>query len=210
VGVEGDAVDDCGDESGVGDAVVALVAAVIATPEPCLSDSPHRSFFGEERVAVVLPGAGTAALTYGTNGAGVPCAGRDTEEEDAMAIMLKIRWDIKAGQEADFKANQEALCAVMLEHPGVMTYHAEYPSPGVSEWTEIYANDDAFQAHLANEKGQNPLGAIVAACDTITCRCFGDANPASKEILAGFGTSYHDTAAQSFVVNPTANKDSLV
>jgi len=127
-----------------------------------------------------------------------------------MSIMLKIRWDIKEGQEADFRENQEALCAVMLEHPGVMTYHAEYPSPGVSEWTEIYANDDAFQAHLANAKGQNPLGAIVAACDTITCRCFGDANPASKEILAGFGTTYHDTAAQSFVVNPSADKDSLV
>ena len=70
-----------------------------------------------------------------------------------MAIMLKIRWDIKSGQEADFKANQQTLCAVMLEHPGVIAYHAEYPSPGVSEWTEIYANDDAFAAHLMLEDG---------------------------------------------------------
>ncbi len=127
-----------------------------------------------------------------------------------MAIMLKIRWDIKEGEEADFKANQEKLCAVMLEHPGVITYHAEYPSPGVSEWTEVYATDGAFQAHLANEKGQTPLGAIVAACDTITCRCFGDPNDESKETLAGFGTTYHETAPQSFVLNPSADKDSLV
>jgi quinol monooxygenase YgiN len=127
-----------------------------------------------------------------------------------MAIMLKIRWDIKDGQEADFRANQEELCTVMLEHPGVITYHAEYPSPGVSEWTEIYANDAAFKAHLDNEKGKAPLGAIVSACDTITCRCFGDPDDASKEILAGFGATYHETAAQSFPLNPSADKDSLV
>ena len=29
-------------------------------------------------------------------------------------------------------------------------------------------------------------------------------------MLAGFGTTYHDTAAQSFVLNPRADKDSLV
>lgn len=127
-----------------------------------------------------------------------------------MSIMLKIRWDIKDGQEADFRANQEALCAVMLEHPGVITYHAEYPSAGVSEWTEIYANDDAFAAHLANEKGQAPLGAVVAACDTITCRCFGNPSDASKKILAGFGATYHETAEEAFVLNANADKDSLV
>lgn len=127
-----------------------------------------------------------------------------------MAIMLKIRWDIKAGQEDEFRTNQEALCAVMLEHPGVITYHVEYPSAGVSEWTEIYATDEAFQAHLANEKGQAPLGALVGGCDAIVCRCFGDPNEASKEILAGFGTTYHEMAPEAFVLNPRADKDSLV
>jgi len=93
-----------------------------------------------------------------------------------MPFMLKIRWDIKEGSEADFRANQEQLCEVMLEHPGVITYHVEYPSPRVSEWTEVYATDAAFKAHLDNERGKAPLGAVVAACDTITCRCFGEAN----------------------------------
>ena len=49
--------------------------------------------------------------------------------DDDMAFMLKIRWDIKEGLEADFRANQETLSQVMLEHPGVISYHAEYPSP---------------------------------------------------------------------------------
>lgn len=127
-----------------------------------------------------------------------------------MSFMLKIRWDIKEGQEAAFVSNQEDLCAVMLEHPGVISYHATYPNPGVSEWTEIYANDAAFKAHLANEKGAAPLGAIIEATETITCQCFGEPDDESREILAGFGTVYNETASHSFVLNPRADRDSLV
>jgi hypothetical protein len=56
-----------------------------------------------------------------------------------MPFMLKIQWDIKAGGEADFRDNQAALCKVVLEHPGVICYHVDYPSQRVSQWTEIYA-----------------------------------------------------------------------
>jgi hypothetical protein len=124
--------------------------------------------------------------------------------------MLKIRWDIKKDKVADFKSNQMALCKVMLDHPGVICYHVDYPSAGVSEWVEIYATDDAFRAHLANEKGKGPLGAIIADCDKITCRCFGNPDAASREILAGFGSSYHDTAPDAFALNPRADKDSPI
>ena len=127
-----------------------------------------------------------------------------------MAFMLKIRWDIKDGEEAGFKANQEKLCAVMTEHPGVIAYHVEYPAPGVSEWTEIYANDSAFKAHLANEKGQAPLGALVEASAKITARCFGEPDEESKSILAGFGCTYKTTAPSAFALNPNADKDSLL
>jgi len=127
-----------------------------------------------------------------------------------MAYMLKIRWNIAEGKLAEFKSNQETLCAVMLEHPGVIAYHVDYPAPNVSEWTEIYANDDAFRAHLDNEKGKAPLGAVIAACSSIECRCFGNPDGPSREILKGFGTVYHDTAPQAFVLNPHADKDSLI
>jgi hypothetical protein len=127
-----------------------------------------------------------------------------------MAFMLKIRWDIKKDKVADFKSDQKALCKVMLDHPGVICYHVDYPSAGVSEWVEIYATDDAFRAHLANEKGKGPLGAIIADCDKITCRCFGNPDAASREILAGFGSSYHDTAPDAFALNPRADKDSPI
>jgi len=125
-----------------------------------------------------------------------------------VPFMLKIQWNIKDGSVADFKANQEKLCRVMLEHPGVICYHADYPSERVSQWVEIYATDEAFTAHLENEKGKAPFGALIEACDKITCRCWGDPNAGSKEILKAFGTTYQQTASDAFVLNPEADKDS--
>jgi hypothetical protein len=127
-----------------------------------------------------------------------------------MPFMLKIQWDLKNGREADFHANQEKLCAVMHDHPGVICYHVDYPAKGVSQWTEIYATNESFKAHLANEKGKEPLGACIDASAKITCRCWGDPDAGSKEILAGFGATYHETAKNAFVLNPRADKDSLV
>ncbi len=128
-----------------------------------------------------------------------------------MSILFKIRWDIKEGREDTFRENQSQLCAVMSDdHPGVICYHVDYPAAGVSEWTEIYANDDVFRAHLANERGQGPLGAIIESCEKITCRCWGDPDAASKDILAGFGATYHGTAESSFALHPNADRDSLV
>ncbi len=128
-----------------------------------------------------------------------------------MAIMLKLRWDIKKGAEQEFRKNQEALCEVMSsDHPGVICYHVDYPASGVSEWTEIYANDSVFKAHLANEKGKGPLGTLVGLCDKITCRCWGDPDAESRKILAGFGATYHETAKASFQLHPRADRASLV
>ena len=128
-----------------------------------------------------------------------------------MPIMLKIRWDIQPGRENDFRENQKQLCAVMRDdHPGVICYHVDYPAPGVSEWVEIYANDDVFKAHLANEKGKGPLGTLIGACAKITCRCWGDPDAGSCKILEGFGTTYHDTAAAAFALHPRAAPASRV
>ena len=99
-----------------------------------------------------------------------------------MPFMLKIQWDIKAGREAEFRVNQAALCKVMLEHPGVICYHVDYPSQRVSQWTEIYATDEAFAAHLANDKGKGPLATVIDACDKITCQCRRNPNAGSKQL----------------------------
>jgi hypothetical protein len=128
-----------------------------------------------------------------------------------MSIMLKIRWDIRKGRENDFQENQENLCAVMSsDHPGVICYHVDYPAPGVSEWVEIYANNDVFRAHLANKKGEEPLATLIGACEKITCKCWGDPDGESKKILAGFGATYHETARASFALNPKADPASLI
>lgn len=128
-----------------------------------------------------------------------------------MAILLKIRWEIKAGREREFRDNQEKLCAVMrADHPGVICYHVDYSSAALSEWTELYANNEAFKAHLANPKGQAPLQTLVTLCDDIVCRCWGDPDAQSKELLADFGAVYEDTAEAAYVLHPQADPRSKV
>jgi len=128
-----------------------------------------------------------------------------------MAILLKIRWEIKAGREREFRDNQEKLCAVMrADHPGVICYHVDYPSASLSEWTEIYANNEVFKAHLANPKGQGPLQTLITLCDDIVCRCWGEADAESRELLADFGTVYEDTARNAYALHPHADARSKV
>lgn len=128
-----------------------------------------------------------------------------------MAILLKIRWEIKAGREREFRQHQETLCALMRAgHPGVVCYHVDYPSAALSEWTEIYANNEVFKAHLANPKGQSPLQALIGLCDDIVCRCWGDPDARSKELLADFEAVYEDTAKDAYVLHPHADAKSRV
>eukprot|EP00978_Attheya_sp_CCMP212_P004950 scaffold10822_cov51-Attheya_sp.AAC.6 len=94
----------------------------------------------------------------------------------------------------------------MEEHPGVIMYHVDYPEgENYSEFIELYNNDASFKAHVDNEKGKAPLGGCVDASENIECRCWGKPNDASKEILAGFGAVYMETAENSFVLNPNVN-----
>jgi hypothetical protein len=126
-----------------------------------------------------------------------------------MAILLKIRWDIKRERESEFRQNQERLCSVMSsDHPGVICYHVDYPAPLVSEWTEIYANDAVFKAHLENPKAGAPLGQLIEACGRITCRCWGDLNAETRNLLADFKPSFQDTAPDSFILHPRADRAS--
>jgi quinol monooxygenase YgiN len=124
-----------------------------------------------------------------------------------MPILIKIKWTFKEGKREEFVENQGALMMVMLDHPGVIVYHADYPEgENYSEWTELHADDEVFAAHLANEKGKKPLGMCIGASETIECRCWGNPNEASKTMLAGFGATYHESGENSLILNPTHAK----
>ena len=127
-------------------------------------------------------------------------------------FMLKLKFTFKEGRRNDFITNQEALCQIMAEdHPGVLTYHADYPDgENFSEWVEIYANDLTFAAHLANPRAQDPLFGAIDATESIECRAWGDPNEESRAILAGFGCVYQNTGVNSFVLNPIADIESAV
>jgi quinol monooxygenase YgiN len=126
-----------------------------------------------------------------------------------MAILLKIRWSIRPDRAEEFRRSQQTLCGVMsADHPGVIAYHVDYPSPLVSEWTEIYASDAVFKAHLENRAGQAPLSRLIEACEHIECRCWGDPNEESRRLLTDFKPSYQDTAPGAYVLHPRADRAS--
>jgi quinol monooxygenase YgiN len=128
-----------------------------------------------------------------------------------MPILLKVHLEFKEGRRDDFVKNQEALMAVTLNHPGVLCYHAAYPEgKNCSDWTEIYADDGAFKAHLEDLMGKAPLGAVMDASAEIVCECSGNPDEESKKLLAGFGTIYNTSGSGSFLVRPEADKDSTV
>ncbi len=66
---------------------------------------------------------------------------------------------------------------------------------------------EVFQ--LVTARGVVPLPRTdTSTRPLITCRCFGDPDDESKSILEGFGTTYQETAAQAFALNPRADKES--
>ena len=125
-----------------------------------------------------------------------------------MAFLLKVHWEIKPGMQSQFCESADVLAGAMLNHPGVLCYHADYPEPNLSEWVEIYANDDTFASHLDDPGASEPLGELINYCSKVTCRCWGDPNPASKERLKAFAAEYQSTGQGSFVLNPNADPHS--
>ena len=73
-----------------------------------------------------------------------------------MAFLLKVRWEIKPGMQTQFCESADVLAGAMLNHPGVLCYHADYPEPNLSEWVEIYANDDTFASTLMTRPPASP------------------------------------------------------
>ena len=127
-----------------------------------------------------------------------------------MAFLLKVRWEIKPGLHNQFCQSEKALAEVMPHHPGVICYHADYPEPNLSEWVEIYANDDTFASHLDDPAASKPLGELIDCCSKVSCRCWGDPTPASKERLKAFAAEYQNTGQGSFVLNPNADLHSHI
>ena len=128
-----------------------------------------------------------------------------------MPFMLKIQWDIKAGREADFRANQAALCKVMLEHPGVICYHALLSLRSVlASGLRSMQPTRRSRRTSPTRKARVHWPPLIDACDKITCQCWGNPNAGSKEILADFGPIYHETATNAFLLNPRADRDSRI
>ena len=128
-----------------------------------------------------------------------------------MSFMLKIQWDIKAGHELGFRTNQKALCKVMLEHPGVICYHVDYPSERVSQWTESMQLTRRSQRTLPTKRARILWGTLLRRATRSPVNAVGIQTPGpGREILVGFATTYHETARDAFVLHPRADRESRV
>ena len=127
-----------------------------------------------------------------------------------MAFMLKVRWNIRPGQRAAFEAAQRELCAVMLDIPAssatTSTIRPRRRASGSRSTPTTPPSGPTSTTPRARPRSPPP----TPPATSIDCRCFGDPDAASRAILKGFGTTFHPTAAQSFVLNPRADRDSEV
>ena len=114
-------------------------------------------------------------------------------------------WEIKPDMQNQFCESADVLAGAMLNHPGGLCYYANYREPNLSEWIEIYANDETFASHLDDPAGSKPLGELINCCNKVSCLCSGDPNPASKQRLKAFAAKYQSTGKGSFVLNPNAD-----
>ena len=126
-----------------------------------------------------------------------------------MAFMLKVRWNIRQGERAAFEANQRALCAVMLEHPGVVS------TSDLSRRLDQRVDRDLRQRRGLQGAPRQPQGPSPArgghpGLQVGRLPLLRHPDDASRAILAGFGTTFHPTAEAAFVLNPRADRNSPV
>jgi quinol monooxygenase YgiN len=71
----------------------------------------------------------------------------------------------KAGQEAELKSRLEGVATASWDEPGVVTYavHDVIDAPGQFMMVEVYANDQAFDDHLATDH----VKALIADLPTL-------------------------------------------
>ena len=96
-----------------------------------------------------------------------------------------------------FCESADVLTGVMLNHAGVLCYHADYPEPNLSEWMEIYANDDTF-ASTSMTLQPASLSELINYCSKVSCRCWGDQLQRTSQ---GLAAEYQSTGKGAFVLN---------
>ena len=113
-----------------------------------------------------------------------------TAFDQSTPFMLLARIHIKPGcvdQYLELARVTDA--AVQSSEPGMLhhTFDQDPENPQAFVWSEVYANDDAFAAHVANPPVQEYLRKHAELGDGFSIEVYGTVGDDCKKLMESFG-----------------------
>ena len=113
-----------------------------------------------------------------------------TAFDQSTPFMLLARIHIKPGcvdQYLELARITDA--AVQSSEPGMLhhTFDQDPENPQAFVWSEVYANDDAFAAHVANPPVQEYLRKHAELGDGFSIEVYGTVGDGCKKLMESFG-----------------------
>ncbi len=110
--------------------------------------------------------------------------------DQSTPFMLLARIHVKPGcvdQYLELARITDA--AVQSSEPGMLhhTFDQDPENPQAFVWSEVYANDDAFAAHLANPPVQEYLRKHAELGDGFSIEVYGTVGDDCKKLMESFG-----------------------
>ena len=110
--------------------------------------------------------------------------------DQSTPFMLLARIHVKPGcvdQYLELARKTDA--AVESSEPGMLhhTFDQDPENPQAFVWSEVYANDDAFAAHVANPPVQEYLRKHAELGDGFSIEVYGTVGDDCKKLLESFG-----------------------
>ena len=110
--------------------------------------------------------------------------------DQSTPFMLLARINVKPGcidQYLELARITDA--AVQSSEPGMLhhTFDQDPENPQAFVWSEVYANDDAFAAHVANPPVQEYLRKHAELGDGFSIEVYGTVGDDCKKLMESFG-----------------------
>ena len=110
--------------------------------------------------------------------------------DHSTPFMLLARIHVKPGcVEAYLELARATDAAVQASEPGMLhhTFDQDPEDPQAFVWSELYANDQAFAAHVSNPPVQDYLQKHAELGDGFSVEVYGTVGPECRELMESFG-----------------------
>ncbi len=110
--------------------------------------------------------------------------------DSSTPFILIARIQVKPGKVAEYlELATKTDAAVEASEPGMLhhTFDQDPENPLCFTWSEVYQNDDAFLAHLANPSVEEYLQGHAELGDGFTVEVYGTVGEKCKEVMNATG-----------------------